>query len=39
MDRNPSTRGNTSSEDRGKQVGHGKVSKANSGVVADLKRI
>ena len=32
MDRNPSTRGNTSSEDRGKQVGRGKVSKPKRGV-------
>ncbi len=32
MDRSPSTRGNTSSEDRGKQVGRGKVSKPKRGV-------
>ena len=32
MDRNPSTRGNTSIEDRGKQVGRGKVSKPKRGV-------
>ena len=32
MDRNPSTRGNTSSEDTGKQVGLGMVSKHKRGV-------
>ena len=32
MDRNPSTRGNTSSEDRGKQGGLGMVSKTKRGV-------